>query len=233
MIKVINKDKEYKLEYYELLNFCKFITEELIQDNSNKQDFFKLKKEYSYYEPYFDYIFGKNTFTMHNPLYIENTKLISKNNKYIIKKDNEDYNFTYTNDHIIGLNNLYKVDCGFIILEDGTILDNSYVERHVINARNILNQYLIRDKETNIYFKKYIKNDEYNIYKIVDFLIEEKAMIYGRKNGNLNIELTININKLTKEQLKTISKLKRKYKIDIKDYNELDKYNQKKYFIKR
>ena len=58
-------------------------------------------------------------------------------------------------------------------------------------------------------------------------------MIYGRKNGNLNIELTININKLTKEQLKTISKLKRKYKIDIKDYNELDKYNQKKYFIKR
>lgn len=233
MIKVINKDKEYKLEYYELLNFCKLITEELIQDNSNKQDFFKLKKEYSYYEPYFDYIFGKNNFTMHNPLYIENTKLISKSNKYIIKKDNEDYNFTYTNDYIIGLNNLYRVDCGFIILEDGTILDNSYVERHVINARNILNQYLIRDKETNKYFKKYIKSDEYNIYKIVDFLIEEKAMIYGRKNGNLNIELTININKLTKEQLKTISKLKRKYKIDIKDYNELDKYNQKKYFIKR
>ena len=233
MIKVINKDKEYKLEYYELLDFCKKITEQLIHDNSNKQEFFKLKKQYSYYEPYFDYVFGKNNFIILNPLYIKDTKLTSNGNKYIIEKDNIDYNFTYANDNAIGLNKLYKVDCGFIILEDGTILDNRFVERHLINARNILNQYLIRDKEINISFKKYIKGDEYNIYKIVDFLIEEKAIIYGRKNGNLNIELTININKLTKEQLKTITKLKRKYKIDIKDYNELNNYNQKKYFIKR
>lgn len=223
----INKDDEfYKIEYYEILMFCKKMTEELIRSKTKRIKYENLKQKYSYFEPYFDFIFGENKYILNNPFYLENTIFESTLNKYFITKNNYVYNFNYSSDYCVGLNKTGIVEYGFFILQDGTLLDNRYAERHLMNAMTILNNYLIKDKYINKLFLKN-KMDNYYMYNIIDFLIKEIGIIYGRKDGNKILDTTINKYEITKEQLNTINRLSKKYKINITNFEDLNRYNKK------
>lgn len=227
MIKIKINNKEYEIEYYDLLKFCKELTLELTNEETNRINFKEYQKKYTYFSPYFDYIFGEQKNTVINPFYLENPKFECKDNKYIITEPNNlSHIFTYSTDDFIGLNETNKIETGFFILEDGTIIDNRYVERHLINATTLLNNYLIQDKYLCKSFFR-LKHDKYYMFKIIDFLIKEKGVIYGRKDGNRILDLTINQLDITEEQLNTINLLSKKYKINLCNFEVLNKYNKK------
>lgn len=65
------------------------------------------------------------------------------------------------------------------------------------------------------------------MFKIIDFLIKEKGVIYGRKDCNRILDLTINQLYITDEQLNTINLLSKKYTINLNNFEILNKYNRK------
>lgn len=65
------------------------------------------------------------------------------------------------------------------------------------------------------------------MFKIIDFLIKEKGIIYGRKDCNRILDLTINQLYITDEQLNTINLLSKKYTINLNNFEILNKYNRK------
>ena len=227
MIKIKINSKEYEIEYYDLLKFCKELTLELTNEETNRINFKEFQKKYTYFSPYFDYIFGEQKNIIINPFYLENSTFECKDNKYnIIESNNLSHIFTYSNDDFIGLNKTNKIENGFFILEDGTIIDNRYVERHLINATTLLNNYLIQDKYLCKSFF-ILKHDKYYMFKIIDFLIKEKGVIYGRKDSNKILDLTINQLDITEEQLNIINLLSKKYNINLNNFEILNKYKKK------
>lgn len=227
MIKIKINNKEYEIEYYDLLEFCKELTLELINEETNRINFKEFQKKYTYFYPYFDYIFGEQKNIIINPFYLDDCIFEFKDNKYhITESNNLTHTFTYSSDDYVGLNKTNTIETGFFILEDGTIIDNRYVDRHLVNATTLLNNYLIQDKYLCKSFLR-LKQDKYYIFKIIDFLIKEKGIIYGRKESNRILDLTINQVDITKKQLNTINLLSKKYKTNICNFEELNKYNKK------
>lgn len=235
MIKITNnKNESILLKYYHIEKYC------INEINKNKKDianFNEFNNKYSYFNPYFDYIFHIKKYKLHEPLLIPNTILNNENRYYyIIEKDKEvinsnSYDFTLMDDIGISIKtDPYLINEGFFILSDGTMITNNFVERHLCNAKMILNNELIKSITIYNKYKKFInQNGQYFQYNIIDFLIESLGIIYGKKDGKI-IKLTMNNKIITKKQLNTIRELKSKYYVLI-EYCE-DYKNPKKLVYK-
>ena len=55
------------IPYYEMGNFAKEKVNEYIKDPINAKEFFEFKKNYTVYEPYFDYLICKMNYKIENP----------------------------------------------------------------------------------------------------------------------------------------------------------------------
>ena len=235
MTKIItNKNQEIDIKYYEIEEYCK---NEISNNKENIEDFNNFKKDYNYFNPCFDYIFHNKKYILYDPLLIKNTKLYNENRYYYIIEDNMQvtnknfYDFTLMNDTCVSIiKNPYEIYEGFFILDDGTILTNNFVERHLRSAKLILNNYLINSL---LVYKKYLnfikKNEKYFQYHIIDFLTEDLGIIHGKKYSH-NIDLIINSLIITDNQLNTIKRLKKYYKVNYEDcnnYNKVDKLTYK------
>ena len=230
MTKIITQEnKEIDIKYYQIENFCR---NEIIKNNYI-EDFNKFKINYNYFNAYFDYIFHIKKYILKEPLCIPNTYLYNKYKFYYILNNNEElvnsYNFDFSlmNDICASIvNNPFEINEGFFILKDGTLLTNNYVERHLKSAKMILNSYLIN---SITFYKDYLKfienNDIYFQYKIIDFLTENLGIIHGKRYGKY-IDLIINNEKITKEQLDTLKKIKKYFKTNSEDFNNYNKINK-------
>lgn len=230
MTKILtDKGIEININYFEIEKYCMNEVKKL----KDIEDFNEYKKKYNYFNAYFDYIFNKKKYILHEPLLILDTYLYNDNNKYYIIENNKElinknyFDFSLMNDLCVSIvNNPYHIEEGFFILCDGTILTNNYVKRHLNSAKLILNKYLI---SSIVIYKKYLnfikKHDKYFQYHIIDFLTEELGIIYGKRNG-IYISIINNNNKITKEQLNTINNMKKYYNVICEDYNNYNKLNK-------
>lgn len=71
-------NKLLKATYPKLRNIC--IKECLKEENI--EEFMEFQKEYSYFEPYFDFMFFRKKYLLLNPLYVESSVLGEKMENY-------------------------------------------------------------------------------------------------------------------------------------------------------
>lgn len=166
------------LDYYNINEFAKEICENYIKDNDyNLNVFNNFKKDYIQFDPYFDFIICKLNYSMINPLNFKNYILYKNNNNLFLK--NFDCNkqdikikinqypvkrYTKSSDKELGIKNFAPdEDIDAIILNNGLIVtvDRAKGQIHQIVAEQILNQYLIKNRELYLDFLKYLKNEFY------------------------------------------------------------------------
>lgn len=234
MTKIItNKNIEVDIKYCEIENFC---INEIMNNNEYLKEFMEFKKNYNYFNAYFDFIFHTKKYKLCEPLLIKGTYLFNNDNYYYIIKDNKEinkgyYDFTLMSDFYISIvTNPYEIQEGFFILNDGTLLTTNYVERHLKSAKVILNNYLIKHSYVYKKYLRFIEDKGINFeYYIIDFLIENLGIIYGKKYG-INVDLISNKYTITQTQLNTIKKLLKYYNVKNEDYNN---FNNKMFYKNR
>ena len=153
------------MEYDEAYYFCKKICEEEI----NKERFLEFKKDYSYFNPYFDFIMFELDYIMINGLYRNRCVTRYQNSLYEILNSNDLYDYDYTELKLNDVNNYDKfpliTKCSDKILRikslsqnldaciinpngitmmssDGTDNDRG---SHSVTCRTILNQMLLEN----------------------------------------------------------------------------------------
>lgn len=185
----INSENEViKMEYTEILNYCKSLCEE----EQNKQSYDEYKKGYTYFPAYFDFVVFELNYIFINPLMEPETCLIPENNSlYLSAYQGDDYqkNMDFFNTNLIYENISFMgkvsdkelgikkqtpesiIDCLMDPNMMGLITrDEKVGDSHGITGNTVLNQLLM--KSTKIY-------DNYQQYSIEDDTdIDNKAINY-------------------------------------------------------
>lgn len=86
-----------KIPYYEIGAFAKEKVNEYIKDSINAKDFEDFRKNYTVYEPYFDYLICKMHYKIENPFIFSSGTLMGKNDRFIYKNLLE-YNYPKVSD---------------------------------------------------------------------------------------------------------------------------------------
>lgn len=164
------------LDYYDINEFAKEVCQNYIKKSTNNLSIFNsFKDDYIQFEPYFDFIIYKLNYSMINPLNFKNYILYKNNDSLFLKQwDSNNLNitknqypikrYTKSSNRELGIKEFnVNEDIDAIILNNGliTTIDRSKGQFHQIVAEQILNQYLIKNKELYIDFLKYIKDEFY------------------------------------------------------------------------
>ena len=231
-VKIVSPNNEvFELKYYDILYFCQKETEKYIDaSEQNLKEFVDFRKNYSFFLPYFDFVMLKLKYILINPLFYENSYLLSYNDKYYIMTLNNDYsyedlinqkpNFSFdfiaANDQNICMdktNGFIKEHIGFYLDEDGNFYKNYKTERHLKMGRLILNQKMINSISICTKYRKYINIHGEN--SLNEFLVNDLGYVVGFP-ADQNI-IIYNSKRLTQKQLKYLNVFKFKYKIEEED----------------
>lgn len=86
---ISSDNKIIEIPYYEIENTCKYLVDEYL-NNENKEEqyqrklkFYKFKKQYTTFSPYFDFVLLHMGYTLKNPLFISDTILKVKQDEDI------------------------------------------------------------------------------------------------------------------------------------------------------
>lgn len=199
------------MDYDEVNDFCKTLCESV----ANYDSFIEFSKEYSYFEPYFDYVMVKLKYVFLNPFMQENKYLKAvKNKMFIIESDNGNLTYEEVNDNAISKNNAgYYCDVAIssdkelnIEIPANNVLKSWLIDpngiamitktdeefgNHEITANTVLNNLLIKDAKLwqKVDFSKY---SVINLVECFGFLrtikYDDVNMIIGVKS-HLSIEL--------------------------------------------
>ena len=155
------------MEYDEAYFFCKNICE----DEINKERFFEFKKDYSYFNPYFDFVMFELDYVMINGLYRNRCITRYKNSLYEILNSNDIYDYNYTelksddennydtipliakcSDKMLRIKPLSQIVDACIINPNGiTMMSNNGMSddrgSHPLTCRTILNQLLLENRQ--------------------------------------------------------------------------------------
>lgn len=214
MIKIFgNIEKE--LKYYDLNKYLKEIINDLTANNPiEKEKFEKFSKNYSVFEPYFDYAMKNLNIYIENPIFFNNKCLILKDKHYYIenidnienleKKNLSFYDMVTCDDKMLGLNMISELADGCIIDCNGNWYELCMTPRHLHIARAVLNQHLGSNVSDYRKYKEFVI--EHGIYHIVDFIIDYLGYIYVKYSSPVAI---YNINSITNIQFKALQKIKR------------------------
>ena len=214
MIKIFgNIEKE--LKYYDLNKYLKEIINDLTANNTiEKEKFEKFSKNYSVFEPYFDYAMKNLNMYIENPIFFNNKCLILKDKHYYIenidnienleKKTLSFYEMVTCDDKMLGLNMISELADGCIIDCNGNWYELCMTPRHLHIASAVLNQHLCSNVSDYIKYKEFV--NEHGIYHIVDFIIDYLGYIYVKYSSSVAI---YNINSITNIQFKALQKIKR------------------------
>lgn len=214
MIKIFgNIEKE--LKYYDLNKYLKEIINDLTANNPIEQEKFeKFSKNYSVFEPYFDYAMKNLNIYIENPIFFNNKCLILKDKHYYIenidnienleKKNLSFYDMVTCDDKMLGLNMISELADDCIIDCNGNWYELCMTPRHLHIARAVLNQHLGSNVSDYRKYKEFVIG--HGIYHIVDFIIDYLGYIYVKYSSPVAI---YNINSITNIQFKALQKIKR------------------------
>lgn len=180
MIKIF-ENIEKELKYYDLNKYLKEIINDLTSNNPiEKEKFEKFSKNYSVFEPYFDYAMKNLNMYIENPIFFNNKCLILKDKHYYIenidnienleKKTLSFYEMVTCDDKMLGLNMISELADGCIIDCNGNWYELCMTPRHLHIASAVLNQHLCSNVSDYIKYKEFV--NEHGIYHIVDFIID-------------------------------------------------------------
>lgn len=146
------------LNYYEVNEFCKLIC----CKEENRESFEIFKRDYNYFEPYFDYVMFELKYKMHNCLF-ENDYISCVNNKiyssnfyssipYMVKCSDKSLKIVEIGDEILTS-----------MIDPNGMQIMGYCEEndrgsHIMTARTILNQLLIQSQEICKHYYRYKTN---------------------------------------------------------------------------
>lgn len=203
-----NKGNKIELNYYEIENKCIEIINNLTEEIKKKFNIFK--ENYQYFNPYFDFVIFELGYMIENPMDIENSLLISKNNKmYIIQ--NMSYDKYRNNDIQINDSEFYNkcdnvtlsirdVPYKFEEIKNGIVDQNNiFLELGDMRLHNdlalvIVNQMLIK---SDLVYTEYL-NYKSSGNKAINFL--ESEFGYLRIGFIGKILLSYNENKISYKQ---------------------------------
>ncbi len=232
-VKIISPDNEKtELNYFDILFFCQKKTEEYISlSHENLIRFRNFRKNYTIFDPYFDFVILELKYILLNPFFEKDEYLLPYNGKYYInslyntsinyddlinKKPNFSFDFMPATDYNICRNKktLNKdTRIGFCVDSEGNIYNNDILQRHLKMIHLLLNQHLIKEFGICNKYKHYIEVHGY--HRKVDFFSEKLGYMIGFPS-NQNT-LIFNSKLLTKEQKKYLDLFQVKYKTKIED----------------
>lgn len=198
------------MDYDEVNDFCRIVCENI----DNYDDFIKFSKDYSYFDPYFDYVMTKLKYVFINPFMKDNNYLKAVKNKlFIIESDDGNLTYEEVSNYAIDKNNAGYY-CDLVISSNselniesptGKLLKSWLIDpngiamitksdeefgNHEITANTILNNLLIKDNDLwqKVDFNKY---SVINLVERFGFLrtvkYDDISMIIGVKR-HLSIE---------------------------------------------
>lgn len=142
--------EEFVCKYFEINEVCKKIIQNLCNNDVEiKKKFFEFKKEYTYFEPYFDFVLFELGYVIKNPFDIEKAEMFANNNDIYMN-----YNFQCiaifgkSNDSEIGLCKLNEENMDISMI-DGNLMaikPKNY-KKHLFIARFILNHIFIKNQK--------------------------------------------------------------------------------------
>lgn len=143
-------NKTYKLNYYEINDFCKMIC----LNEDNRIAFQEYQKDYTYFEAYFDYVIFELGYKLSNGLIKEGSVFCECNQMYseeFIKMKSYMPYMARCSDRVLRIHKLNKETPTATIDPNGMAM-MAYLEEdsrgtHIATARTILNQILIRNKK--------------------------------------------------------------------------------------
>ena len=215
-------NKLLKATYPKLRNIC--IKECLKEENI--EQFMEFQKEYSYFEPYFDFMFFRKKYLLLNPLYVESSVLGEKNGElYLVKITEIDYEkirrkleqintqeqkifITQCSDRKLQLKKASVKNIGRCLVDSNLIsmmnVPVDSLDSHMTTANTILNQVMIRCPEIAKDFLEEIRiqPEYYNDYPenlIIDYVCRRLGCL--RITDNLVIYSTTSITEETQELL--------------------------------
>lgn len=232
-VKIISPDNEKtELNYFDILFFCQKKTEEYISlSDENLIRFRNFRKNYTIFDPYFDFVILELKYILLNPFFEKDEYLLPYNGKYYInslyntssnyddlinKKPNFSFDFMPATDYNVCRNNkILNKDTriGFCVDSEGNIYNNDILQRHLKMIHLLLNQHLIKEFGICNKYKHYIEVHGY--HRKVDFFSEKLGYMIGFPS-NQNT-LIFNSKLLTKEQKKYLDLFQVKYKTKIED----------------
>lgn len=233
-VKIINPNNEViSLKYSDILYFCQRKTEEFISlSEKNLKEFVEFRKNYSFFDPYFDFVMLKLKYVLINPLFYQNTYLLPYEEKYYImdlhreykyaelieEKPNFSFDFLPANNYNICIqkDNYHMNDkVGFYLDTDGIVYLNHFLCRHLKMARLILNQKMIHSISLTLQYRNYI--DQHGENYLCEFLNEKLGYVIGFPSDENRI--IYNSKKLTQPQINYLNTIKTKHKIKMEDNN--------------
>lgn len=203
IVKLIDKDQnEYEMEYYKVNDFCKM----LCYKKENIELFNEFKKDYTYYDPYFDFVIFELGYEMENALFEDETILAVNGEIFKETSALKGYVFahmTKCSDSILRIEKddyLYK-DClvdpnGFNMMSN---MRANIRGNHTVTSRTILNQVLIQNKKICEYFEDSMIRpvdimSSLGFFRVINFdgekfivglegiMTPEQALIFGKRN---------------------------------------------------
>ena len=222
-ILISKNGKKEKIPYYEIEQKCIEIIEHL--DSDMKQKFEEFKKDYHYFNPYFDFVIMILGYVIENPMGYTNSLLTFHDDKfYILKNMNYEkycmgnveypkYDFFIKSDDITL--NIHKISTESKMYQDDMVcLQNGIIDRqnyflsinnlkfHQNLATLIVNQLIIKNRKIYYEFQKY---DEFHLREM-NFL--EDKMGYIRLGISENIIFpSYRKSLISEEQKKLLSKI--------------------------
>lgn len=246
------------MEYYNILEFAKKVCYDYInKSEENLKKFFIFKKGYTKFEPYLDFILSELHYVMVNPLNFKDVIIYNddglkinkisklKNGKFSLYRENFIWNYSCSDASLFIEQFDNKKHSDGIITKDGYYVkvDRDKDLYHEQVAEQILNQYLIGNKELYLDYIKYVKNffsfkrhidnNDYYTNFAIKYLSSRLGHIWYT-----DVVYVYNSSLLTDDNNRIISELKSRYTnsgVDISEEEDLNEIAIKQYqkIIKR
>lgn len=208
---LMKKDRTFiQIPYYNIMKYAKVLCKNWCSESlENQKVFDEFSKDYKTYLPYLDFVIRKLGYALVNPLLLNKTLFIAKDDKaYLVNlvNNNKAICLRALSDTALNLRELSLPLDNCVIDKSGLMHCFEREERHPVWMINILNYYLTQDKELYYKYINFLENStlsdllgtiRYFMYENCG--ISEVAML---ENGGLVV--FANEANLTFEQIKLL-----------------------------